>query len=428
MVIELKKNGDQYKITEIGCIPYDWRVRKLEEIFEICQYGISNSLNDKGKYIVLRMNNIKDGSVSFNDLKYADLEESEFNKYCLKSNDILFNRTNSLELVGKTGIYDSDEVATFASYLIRIRINNELADSKFVNYYMNSNKGQERIKAFATLGVSQVNINAENLKKVLIPIPSLKEQKKISLVISSVDEEIEITKKLIERTKELKKGLMQKLLTKGIKHSSFKDTEIGKIPEEWEIRGLFDISQGKGEYGIGAVATEYVVGNPRYLRITDIGDESKLLFNDIKGLNDEEYEKYLLKYNDIVFARTGNTTGKSYVYDIKDGELVYAGFLIKFSINSKLANVNFIKYVIQSKRYWDWVNVMSTRSGQPGINSNEYAKFLIQLPGIEEQNQISLILSSVDEQIEQIESKKEKLQELKKGLIQKLLTGSIRVQ
>ena len=103
------------------------------------------------------------------------------------------------------------------------------------------------------------------------------------------------------------------------------------------------------------------MGKARYLRITDIGDECNLLFNDIKGLNDNEYEKYLLSIGDVVFARTGNTTGKSYVYEENHGELVYAGFLIKFSINLDICKSNFIKNVIQTKRYWDWVAVMSTR-------------------------------------------------------------------
>lgn len=276
-------------------------------------------------------------------------------------------------------------------------------------------------------GTSVYGISKSNIKEVKILVPAMDEQKKIALILSNVDKQIEITDNLIEKTKELKKGLMQRLLTKGIGHSRFKDTEIGRIPEEWEVKRLIDISEGKGEYGIGASATEYVEGSPRYLRITDIGNESRLLFNDIKSLHDSGYERYLLKNNDVVFARTGNTTGKSYVYSEKNGKLVYAGFLIKFTINPELANIAFIKYVIQTKRYWNWIKIMSTRSGQPGINSNEYSKLLIQIPSISEQKQIASILSSVDEQIEQYESKKEKLQEFKKGLMQKLLTGKIRV-
>ena len=202
-------------------------------------------------------------------------------------------------------------------------------------------------------------------------------------------------------------------------------TELGEIPTEWKVNTLGEISLGKGEYGIGASATEYMEGMPRYLRITDIGDNCRILFNDIKGLDDENYKRYILKYGDIVFARTGNTTGKGYVYEEKDGELVYAGFLIKFSINNKIAKSKFIKYIIQSKRYWDWVGVMSTRSGQPGINSNEYSSFNIQIPPIEEQEKIASILSTVDEQIDNVDELIEKNKELKKGLMQQLLTKGI---
>lgn len=205
----------------------------------------------------------------------------------------------------------------------------------------------------------------------------------------------------------------------------YKKTELGWVPEEWEIRTLGEISNGKGEYGIGASATNYEVGNPRYLRISDIGDACNLLQDDIKGLDDLDYEKYILSEGDIVFARTGNTTGKSYVYNSNDGELVYAGFLIKFTINNTIANHEFVKYIIQSKRYWDWVKVMSTRSGQPGINSNEYYTFKVQIPPLKEQQKIAEILSTVDSQIDDTDKLIEKTKELKKGLMQQLLTKGI---
>lgn len=107
----------------------------------------------------------------------------------------------------------------------------------------------------------------------------------------------------------------------------------------------------------------------------------------------------MLTIGDEVFARTENTTGKAYVYEDKHSELVYAGFLIKFSINLDKCMPNFIKYVIQIKKYWDWVQVMSTRSSQPGISSSEYSGFLVQVPSIGEQEKIVLILSEVDEKI-----------------------------
>jgi len=205
----------------------------------------------------------------------------------------------------------------------------------------------------------------------------------------------------------------------------YKKTDIGVIPYNWSMCTLKDISIGKGDYGIGASATEYIEGNSRYLRITDIGDSGRLLNNDIKGLAEDNYEDYLLEDGDIVFARTGNTTGKSYVYKNKDGQLVYAGFLIKFTMNKDMVKSNFVKYVIQSKRYWDWVNVMSTRSGQPGINSNEYSTFQVQMPPLNEQQKIAEILSNVDSQIDDTDKLIEKTKELKKGLMSRLLTKGI---
>ena len=424
----MKNIREGYKRTEVGVIPIDWDIDKLSNLVEKITDGTHKTptYTDDGVPF-LRVTDIQKSKIDWNNVKYISEEEHrELIKRCNPEiGDILYSKNGT---IGIPKIIDwNKEFSIFVSLcLIKMKKENNRLSNKYLEKYLASDSCMNQIRLRAKQG-TVTNLHLEEIRELIIPMPSIEEQERISLVLSSVDEQIEITDNLIEKTKELKKGLMQKLLIKGIGHSRFKDTEIGKIPEKWEVTNLIDISQGKGEYGIGAVATEYVVGNPRYLRITDIGDESRLLFNDIKGLDDEEYEKYILKHNDIVFARTGNTTGKSYVYNTKDGDLVYAGFLIKFSINPKLANVNFIKYVIQSKRYWDWVNVMSTRSGQPGINSNEYAKLLIQIPSIEEQNQIALVISSVDEKIEQYDSKKEKLQELKKGLMQKLLTGKVRV-
>jgi len=205
----------------------------------------------------------------------------------------------------------------------------------------------------------------------------------------------------------------------------YKKTELGEIPVEWEVKKLKDIVIGKGEYGIGASATEYVEGKPRYLRISDIGDNSELLKEDIKGLEEDNYFKYLLEENDIVFARTGNTTGKSYLYHKKDGELVYAGFLIRFKINSSIMDSRFVKYYTQCKKYWDWVKTVSTRSGQPGINSKQYSELNIPIPPLKEQQKIADILSTVDRLIEQTDALIEKTKELKKGLMQRLLTKGI---
>ena len=206
----------------------------------------------------------------------------------------------------------------------------------------------------------------------------------------------------------------------------YKETEIGVIPEDWEVKSLSSISENKGEYGIGAKAVDYQKGKPRYLRITDIDDFGRLIEeHEYKTIAEEDFHSYILQENDLVFARTGNTTGKTYLYNSKDGELVFAGFLIKFSIDSKKASSEFVRQYCFTKRYWDWVNQSSTRSGQPGINSKQYGELILPLPPLPEQQRIAGILSTADNHIEKLDKIIEYYQLLKKGMMKKLLTEGI---
>ena len=130
---------------------------------------------------------------------------------------------------------------------------------------------------------------------------------------------------------------------------------------------LGDLTVGKGQYGIGASAVDYSEDLYTYLRITDINDDGTLNVNNLKSINDKNAERYLLQPNDIVFARTGNSTGRNYFYDGTDGILVYAGFLIKFSIDSSKVNPKYIKYYCMSDEYKGWVQGHLTGSTRGNI-------------------------------------------------------------
>ncbi|MDK0905944.1 restriction endonuclease subunit S [Clostridium perfringens] len=164
---------------------------------------------------------------------------------------------------------------------------------------------------------------------------------------------------------------------------------------------LSEISiDGKGSYGISASAVEYSNNLYTYLRITDITDNGKLIKDGLKSVDDENAYKYILKPNDIVFARTGNSTGRSYFYDGSDGELVYAGFLIKFSLDSKKVNPKFMRYYTLSEEYRKWVASFSTGSTRGNINAKTYGNMKIRLPERKQQDFLVEILSDLDEKIE----------------------------
>lgn len=160
---------------------------------------------------------------------------------------------------------------------------------------------------------------------------------------------------------------------------------------------LGELSIGKGQYGIGASAVDYSDELYTYLRITDINDDGTLNFTNLRSVNDIRADEYLLKPNDIVFARTGNSTGRNYFYDGSDGEFVFAGFLIKFSIDPVKVNPKYIKYYCLSQKYKNWVKGFSTGSTRGNINAQTYADMVVYLPSRKQQDYIVEILDSMEE-------------------------------
>ena len=156
---------------------------------------------------------------------------------------------------------------------------------------------------------------------------------------------------------------------------------------------------GKGSYGIAAPAVEKDNRLYTYLRITDIRDDGTLNTNEMKSVDDPDASKYILSPNDIVFARTGASTGRNYFYDGSDGTFVYAGFLIKFSIDPQKVNPVYVKYYCQSTQYRNWIKSFSTGSTRGNINAQTLGNMDIPLPSKAQQDYLVSVLSPIDKKI-----------------------------
>ena len=210
--------------------------------------------------------------------------------------------------------------------------------------------------------------------------------------------------------------------------SGYKPSPLGIIPEDWEMKRLEEVCINDGDYGLNAPATDYDKNLPTYLRITDIDDDGNFNQSDKKSVNSPLSENYFLKDGDIVFARTGATVGKTYLYDKNDGELVYAGFLIKFTPDKERILPYYLKSQTNTKEYANWVSITSQRSGQPGINAAEYCSYKFVLPPLAEQKRICDLLSLWDTAIAKQTALIEQLTLRKRGLMQQLLTGKKRLK
>lgn len=200
MIKGIRQSNTQH--TRFGHIPINWEVKTVEDVTSVCQYGLSIPLHESGQYPILRMMNYDDGRIVANDLKYVDLSVSDFNSFKLSNKDILFNRTNSADLVGKVGIFDLEGDYVFASYLVRLRADLNKILPEYLNFYLNSDIGQNRLIAYATPGVSQTNISAGNLKKVLIPVPPLEEQHEIVQILSEIEKNKLLQRSHVSRSKD----------------------------------------------------------------------------------------------------------------------------------------------------------------------------------------------------------------------------------
>jgi restriction endonuclease S subunit len=163
-----------------------WPVHPLGEITLKRQYGMSLKGNTAGRLPILRMTNLSDGVVTFEKLQYVDPSDDEIERYLLHPGDLLFNRTNSPELVGKIGILEQDVPSVFASYLIRLVCDTDRILPEFLNVFLNLPTVQLILRGMATRGVSQANISASTLATLNVPTPSLDSQKRIAYALSAI--------------------------------------------------------------------------------------------------------------------------------------------------------------------------------------------------------------------------------------------------
>lgn len=372
-------------------------------------------------------------SLKIRDLDKVEISDNEKSFYGLKKDDLLFVRSSvKPDGVGYNTIFeDSNEDIVFCGFVIRFRKSSYEIDAHFLNFLLRSPEYRKQIISFSTVSAN-TNINQVSLKRIEIEYPQdIKEQKHISDILSTCDTVIQNTQKTIDKYKSIKQGMMQDLFTRGLTKDGklrpsykeapelYKESELGMIPKEWEIKTLGECSN-KPEYGLNTPSIDYD-GHIGYLRITDIDDNSHRFMKEGITSPLEYSEEYKLVEGDLVFARTGASVGKTYIYDSEDGNLYFAGFLIRF----RILNSYFAKYIFYNTllhRYKNWVICYSMRTGQPGVNAEEFATFKLPIPLYEEQKAIADRLSSIDSTIQKEEVILEKYKNIKTGLMARLLT------
>jgi len=405
------------RVPEIGLIPEDWEVVKLEEVADEIYYGITaKGVNYKTKLKMIRTTDITNYHVDWSTIPYCEVTEkrSDLSKYYLRQNDIIVARAGT---VGVSVLIEKDmEDVIFGSYLIKIRVSSKVYP-KFLHYFFQSKFYWQHLQK--AQGSTLKNINLPLLKSLLIPLPPLPEQKKIAEILRTVDGAIEKVDETIERTERLKKGLMQELLTKGIGHREFKDAEIGRIPKEWEVVKLGDIRFFKLIMGQSPPSSTYNksgIGIPFLQGCAEFGKiyPSPNLYCS-KPLK-------IVRLGDILISVRA-PVGE---INIADTNLCIGRGLAALRPKEKSVNTFYIYYALHKAK--GKLKNRSSGSTFKAIAKRDLENFQIPLPPLPEQKQIAKILMTVDKKLELLREKKKTLEQLKKGLMNGLLTGRRRVK
>lgn len=409
--------------TEIGLIPESWDVVPLGDVLTMAQYGLSLKGEKSGHYGLLRMTNQVDGKISTCNLQYVSISESDFSKYSVERGDLLFNRTNSFELVGRSAIFDIVGDYVFASYLIRLRTNAERIDPYFLNYYLSADETQARLKSIATRSVSQSNISASRLRGFPVPLPSISEQKKIAYVLSAVQRAIEQQHRIISLTTELKKALLHKLFTEGLRGEAQKETEIGPVPKSWEILPLekvASIERGKFSHR-PRNAPQFYGGSIPFVQTGDVSNSEGRIETYTQTLNEEGLRISKVFPTGTILITIAANIGFSGILQF---DSACPDSLIGLTPNERIST-GFLQHYLSTQQ--PVMDRLAPRGTQKNINIQFLKPWPVLIPSQDEQSQIEHILNITDMKRRLAMKRKVALGDLFRNLIHQLMTAQIRV-
>ncbi|WP_310483484.1 restriction endonuclease subunit S [Chamaesiphon sp. VAR_48_metabat_403] len=398
-------------------IPDGWTLYSFGDIVVKSQYGLSIPSSLDGQYYIFKMNNFKDGKMNPRKVDKVNLSDADLEKFMLNHGDILINRTNSIDLVGKTGVFDLEGVFTFASYLVRFQVNRTIANPFFVNFFFNWSESQQRLKEIATLGVSQANINPTALQKYFkILLPPLLEQCRIAEVLGVWDESIDLLERLIGKTRSRKQGLMQQLLTGKKRFKEFESSEWRTIKLSDFFTEISKKNTNNEDLIVLSCSKVYGIVPQSSIFAKRIASEDTKRYKIVEA-NNLVYDPMLLWDASIGFVESVNRGVISPAYNT-------------FKYKGSYDVLPYFRYLFKSYEFKEIYKVISqgTNVRRRKAPAKTFLSIEFEFPqSVPEQEKIAAVLSAADEEISTLEKQLAAYKQQKLGLMQQLLTGRIRI-
>lgn len=428
-----------YKQTEVGVIPEDWDIHPIASLLERntrVTYGVVQpGKNDPDGVLFIRGGDVFEGRIAEASLRRIPQAVSDqYERTILHGGELL------ISLVGFPG-----ESAIVPTHLAGANIARQVALVRFaadaivlplfVCYYLQSNDGKSLLLREA-FGSAQKVINLKEVNLLDLPLPPTKaEQEAIAEALSDADGLIESLEALIAKKRAIKQGAMQELLTgkrrlPGFESKpGFKQTEVGLIPEDWNVSFLGEIAQVKtGPFGSVLHEKDYVSEGTPIITVEHLSERG-VLHDNLPMVSDTDKMRlsaYSLKQGDIVFSRVGSVDRNALITIHEDGWL-FSGRLLRLRLLCNNVAPEYLSYHFHSEEFKQRVRTVAVGQTMACLNTKLLSGVISVLPNQKEQQAIASVLSNMDAEIEAFESKLAKARTLKQGMMHELLTGRIRL-
>ena len=350
---------------------------------------------------------MNDGVMPRSEIEGKDNSSEDKSNYkVVLTGDMVYNSMRMWQ--GANGISPCDGIVSPAYTVLMPKI--PISNGYFAALFKSPNLINEFRKNSQGMTSDTWNLKYPQIETIKVSIPALPEQERIADMLGTLEKRINAQAQLVDSLKKYKRGLISEILKQKI--------VITHESEIWEEVSLSEVADGF-EYGMNAAATSYD-GEHKYIRITDIDDDSHTYIDrDPVSPSGVLEEKYRVREDDILFARTGASVGKSYLYQKTDGDLFFAGFLIRIHVKEGVDS-EYVFLNTLTEEYDKWVLLESARSGQPGINAEQYRQYRFKLPSLRTQKRIAAIARKFDAQIQKEIKCLCLHQEQRHGLLQQL--------
>ena len=420
----------EFQDINIGEISSNWKIIKMIDLITEMKNGFASGKRDKHGIVQIRMNNVSiDGKLNLNStIKVPKPQNVE--EYLLTNDDILFNNTNSIDLVGKTAIVKNITFpCVFSNHFNRVRVNLVLVYPEWILNIFLINWKKRYFESVASRYVGQASVSKDYILNMNIPLPDLKEQKNILKIIELNDKYLKIINNQIDKMELLKTGLMQELLTKGIEHKDFQDTPIGKISKSWQIKSVKDFFVVKTGTTPSTNNIEYWEnGTINWITPTDLSKLNGKIYveRSERSITKKALEKTSLTLMPKKTLLISTRAPVGYVALLQESATFNQGCKGLIAKNTAEIYPEFYYYYFINNKQ----RLVNSSSGSTfkELSKNGLELFNIPFISFSEQEEIASTLIAIDKKLQFEYNQKEKMEKIIKNVNDLLLTGKIRVR